>query len=416
MRDEQTQYFVGLDIGTSMIRCVVGTADPDDPSRPAVVGHGQSVNQGMRKGVVAHIEDVIEAINTAVSEAERVSGFDINQATININGGHVRGINSRGVIAISTANREIGDDDRLRVEEAATIVNLPPNREIIQVFAKNYRIDGQDNIKDPVGMHGVRLEVDTHIVTASTPNINTMYSMLDKTNITPAHITISGLAAAEAALSRQQKEAGTLVVDIGASTTNLAVIEDGEVQYIGVIPVGGIHLTNDLAIGLKTDLDIAEKIKIEHSTLVEKAKTGTIKVKHGKDQHQFSGEDVAMITEARMEELFELIDKELKKIHKAGRLPGGVVLVGGVSKTPGIVEFAKEKLQLPARLGRLQPLGGIVDTVSDQRYITAVGLMLLDMFLMPDKSGTNRRNGLPNDRVFGAVESVWGKIKKRVNR
>jgi len=412
MREQQTQYFVGLDVGTSTVRCIVGSADPNDPTKPAIIGHGSAPNQGMRKGVIAHLEDVVEAIGNALNEAERVSGFPIKNATVNINGSHVSGINSKGVIAISTANREITNEDRLRVEEAATIVSLPPNREIIQVFAKNYRIDGQDNIKDPVGMHGVRLEVDTHIVTAATPNINALHAALERSNVTPTHKTVSSLAAAEAVLSRQQKEAGTLLIDIGAGTTNLVVIEDGEVQYVGVLPVGGIHLTNDLAIGLKTDLDVAEKVKLEHAHLGEsKNKTSKIKVTLHKKDYSFDVEEVAMITEARMDELFELIEKELKRIQKARRLPGGVVIVGGVAKLPGIADYATEKLQLAARIGKLQPVGGLVDTVSDVRNTTAIGLMLLDMFLLPQESS---QIGAANDRVFGAVEGVWQKLKKKI--
>jgi len=411
MREQQTQHFVGLDIGTSTVRCVVGTADPDDPSKPAIVGHGSSPNRGMRKGVVAHIDDVVEAIGNALTEAERVSGFAIRSITVNVNGSHVSGINSKGVIAISTANREITQQDRARVEEAATIVSLPPNREIIQVFAKNYRIDGQDNIKDPVGMHGVRLEVDTHIVTASTPNVNALYAALERNNISVSHKTVSSLAAAEAVLHRQQKEAGTLLIDIGAGTTNLVVIEDGEVQYVGVLPVGGMHLTNDLAIGLKTDLDIAEKVKVEHATLESKAKHSSVKVKIQKHEHSFSGEEIAMITEARMEELFEIIDKELRRIHKARRLPGGVVIVGGVAALPGLAEFARDKLQLAARIGQLQPIGGLADTVAGTKFTTAVGLMLLDMFLMPQ---AHQVSGANNDRAFGAIEGILHKIKRKM--
>lgn len=412
MAEQQTEFFVGLDIGTSAVRCVVGTADPTDPSKPAIVGHGKAPNLGMRKGVIAHLEDVVEAASKALDEAERVSGFQIRAATVNINGAHVAGMNSRGVIAISTANREISPEDRLRVEEAATIVNLPPNREIIQVFAKNYRIDGQDNIKDPVGMHGVRLEVDTHIVTAATPNVNSVHAVLEQLHIHPAHKTVSSLAAAEAVLNRQQKEAGTLLLDIGAGTTNMVIVEDGEVQYVGVVPVGGIHLTNDLAIGLKTDLDVAEKIKVEHASLAsDKSKLKNVKVTHNKENFMFETEEIAMITEARMEELFELIEKELKRIHKSRRLPGGVVIVGGCAKLPGIAEFTTEKLQLAARVGKLNGVGGLADQVSDVSYTTAVGLMLLDMLLAPNQ---HYAPGAANDKVFGAVEGIFKRLKKRV--
>jgi cell division protein FtsA len=361
----------------------------------------------MRKGVIVHVDDVVEAVVQAVTEAERVSGVHIQSATVNINGSHVTGLDSRGVIAISTANREISADDRLRVEEAATIVQLPANREIIQVFAKNYRLDGQDNIKDPVGMQGVRLEVDTHIVTAATPNLRSLDLVLEKAHLTPAHHTVAGLAAAEAVLNRQQKESGTLLLDIGAGTTNLVVIEDGEVQYVSVLPIGGIHLTNDLAIGLKTDLDIAEAVKLQHATLEQNIRA-TARVEHEGKAHQFDMDDVRMITEARIEELFEYVDKELKKIHRSRKLPGGVVIVGGTAKLPGMAAFAKEKLQLAARIGALQPMSGLVDTVQDPQFTAAVGLMMLDMLLTPSP---DMAAGQPNSGVFRAVEGLFKRFK-----
>jgi cell division protein FtsA len=408
---EQTPHFVGLDIGTSTVRCVVGILDQQDTTKVSVIGHGSSPNMGMRKGVIAHIDDVAEAVIKAVNQAEQVSGVHIQSAMVNVNGSHVMGINSRGVVAISTANKEINEQDRARVEEAATIIKLPPNREIIQVYAKNYRIDGQDNIKDPVGMQGIRLEVDTHIVTAITSNLKNLDVMLEKARLQPGRYTVSSLAAAEAVLTRQQKESGTLLLDIGAGTTNMVVVEDGEIQHVGVIPVGSTFLTNDLAIGLKTDLDIAEAVKIQHAALGDKAKIGTVSVNVQKKNYIFDAEDVAMITEARVEELFELVDKELKKIHKSQKLPGGVVIVGGMAKLPGIAEFAKEKLQLAARVGRLQPIGGLVDTVADPTYASAVGLMLLDMLLQPSAGGGYAGSGDGN--VFGLVEGVLKKFKRK---
>lgn len=411
MRQEQeAAHYFGLDIGTSAVRCVVGMADRDDPTKPSVIGHGSAPNAGMRKGVIVHVEDVIEAVTHAITEAERVSGISMNSATVNINGVHVAGMNSKGVIAISGANREISPEDRLRVEEAATIVSLPPNREIIQVFAKNYRLDGQDNIKDPVGMQGIRLEVDTHIVTASTPNMRNLENVLEKSRINANHHTVGSLASAEAVLNRQQKESGTLLLDIGAGTTNMVVVEDGEVQHVAVLPVGGINITNDLAIGLKTDLDIAEKVKVEHASLEEKRSSlKQVKVDDGGKSHFFETELIYMITEARVEELLELVDKELKRIHRSRKLPGGVVIVGGTSKLPGIAEFAREKLQLAARTGELQPLGGIVDTVAGAEWTTAVGLMMLDMLLMPSSAVPT---GQPNPGVFRVVDGLLKKFKK----
>ncbi len=409
MRDKESQHYFGLDIGTSTVRCVVGMVDAADPSRLSIIGHGSSQNLGMRKGSIVHVDDVVDAIVQAVTEAERVSGIHIQSATVNVNGSHVSGIDSRGTIAISAANREIDTNDRLRVEEAATIVQLPPNREIIQVFAKNYRVDGQDNIKDPVGMHGIRLEVDTHIVAAASPNLRNLDSVLEKAKVYPAHRTVSSLAAAEAVLNRQQKESGTLLLDIGAGTTNMVVIEDGEVQHVAVLPIGGINITNDLAIGLKTDLDIAESVKVTSATLEGKQPTGSVLAEHEGKKYYFDASDVRLITEARVEELFEFVDKELKKIHRSRKLPGGVVIVGGTAKLPGIADFAKEQLQLAARLGSLQPMGGLVDTVQDTAYSAAVGLMILDMLLVPSNFAPT---GQPNSGVFGLVDGLLRKLKR----
>lgn len=406
---EAVQTYVGLDIGTSAVRCVVGIVDQQEAGHISVIGHGSAPNQGMRKGSVVHIDDVVDAVVRAVTEAERVSGHHIQQATVNINGSHVTGMDSRGVIAISGSNREITADDRMRVEEAATIVQLPANREIIQVFAKNYRLDGQDNIKDPLGMHGVRLEVDTHIVTAATPNLRNLDAVLEKARVAAAHHTVASLAAAEAVLTRQQKESGTLLLDIGAGTTNLVVIEDGEVQHVAVIPMGGMHITNDLAIGLRTDLDIAEQVKVEHASLEPGHKGGLIKVVHEDKEYEFVKSDVAMIAEARVDEILEFVDKELKKIHRSRKLPGGVVLVGGSSKLPGIAGFTREKLQLAARPGSLQPLGGLIDTVQDPSYTAAVGLMMLDMLLLPQDVVPT---GVPNSGVFGVIDGLLKRFKR----
>lgn len=408
MREQPPNHFIGLDIGTSTVRCVVGMLDEKE-GKPSIIGHGSSENKGMRKGVVIHINDVVEAINQAVSEAERVSGIQINSATVNVNGSHVVGINSRGVIAISAANREITNEDRLRVEEAATIVKLPPNREIVQVFAKNYRLDGQDYIKDPVGMQGVRLEVDTHIVTAATPNVRNLDLVLENAHIRASHHAVSSLAAAEAVLNRQQKEAGTVLLDIGAGTTNLIVLEDGEVQHVAVIPIGGLHVTNDLAIGLKCDLDVAEVVKLEHGGLGKHKKTNRLWVNVNKQRLDFDGSEVHMIIEARLEELFEYADKELRKIGRSRKLPGGVVLTGGTSKIPGIAEFAKDKMELAARIGKLEPIGGLQDTVAEPAFFTAVGLMILDMLLLPS---SGHASGEPNKGAFGLVEGLLKRFKR----
>ena len=407
MKPEQ---FVGLDIGTSTVRCVVGSFDPNGSNMPSIIGHGQSPNQGMRRGAVVHVEDVTNAIVQAVTEAERISGMTIKHATVNVNGSHVSGLNSEGVIAISAANREITVEDRLRVEEAATIVSLPPNREIVQFFAKNYSLDGQRNIKDPVGMHGVRLEVDAHIVTAASPNLRNLDMALEKADIQPTHHTVSGLAAAEAVLTRQQKEAGTALIDIGAGTTNVIVFEDGEVQYVAVVPIGGQHITNDLAIGLKTDLDIAEEVKIQHASVRPGVRKNDVTIKINGKSNVFSFEEISVIVEARVDELLEYVDKELQKIKRSRKLPGGIVITGGSAKLPGLDEFAKEKLQLPARVGKLQNIGGLADTVADPSFVTVVGLMLLDMLLLPSLPPNSGNRSAQKASAF--LGNIFSRLKK----
>jgi cell division protein FtsA len=335
MSENQLQYFVGLDIGTTAVRCVVGELG-SDASIPTVIGFSRVENTGMRKGMVA----------------------------------------------ISSIDRQISLEDRMRVEEAATVVQLPPNKEIIQVFAKNYRLDGQENIKDPVGMHGVRLEVDTHIVVASTPALKSLEQALERAELRASHRTITSLAAGEATLDRKQKESGVCILDIGAATTNLLVIEDGEVEHVAVIPMGGTHVTNDLAIGLKTELGIAELIKLKHASLSKGSIGETSFVVKG-EEFRFDREMMRMIVEARVEEILEYADKELKRIHRSRKLPGGIVLVGGTSKLPGLVELTKDVMELPARVGHFKHISRVVDGMDEHEFGPAVGLMLLDMYLGP---------------------------------
>jgi len=259
-------------------------------------------------------------------------------------------------------------------------------------------------------MHGVRLEVDTHIVTAATPNLRNLDMALEKAQVIGHNHTLSSLAAAEAVMDRQQKEAGTLLLDIGAGTTNVLVLEDGEVQHVAVLPIGSMHITNDLAIGLRTDLDVAEAVKVKFATLDSKALKRDIRLKmHDKD-HIFKAEEVAMITEARVEELLEYVQKELTRIHRAHKLPGGVVIVGGAAKLPGIAEFTKEKLQLAARIGKLHGVSGLVDTVSDPEYAAAVGLMILDMLLVPEAAPAG--GGKTSDRALKLVDNLLNRFRR----
>lgn len=400
---KSNEYFVGLDIGTSKVRCVVGTIDQDsDTTQISVVGAGTAPNHGMRKGTVVHADEVANAIGAALEEAERVSGINIKDATVLVNGAHVASQSSRGVVAISGAGRQISDEDRQRVEEAATVIQMPANREIIQVFAKNYRIDGQDNIKDPVGMQGVRLEVDALIIGASSPILRNLDYALERSGVNPKNRVAAGLAAAESVLDRTQKESGTAVVDIGAGTTNIAILEEGEIEHVAVLPVGSQHITNDLAIGLKIDLEIAEKIKCKYARL-DNDTSEEIDV----SGVTYDRELVHLIVESRVDELLELVEKEFARVKKAKKLPGGVVFVGGGANLPGLADFAKEKLELPAKIGTVKGVSGLHDIVSSPEHATAVGLMMLDALLSGSGTGSQQSQ---------ASSGVFGKLKKSIFR
>jgi len=262
-------------------------------------------------------------------------------------------------------------------------------------------------------MHGVRLEVDTHIVVASTPALKSLEQVFDRAQLHPAHRTVTSLAAAEAILDRKQRDSGVAVLDIGAATTNMVVIEDGEVEHVAVIPMGGTHITNDLAIGLKSDLDVAELVKLKHASLNPVGKGELSFVKDG-ETLRFDKEMMRIIVEARVEEILEFVDKELKSIRRSRKLPGGVVFTGGTAKLPGLVDCAKEVLELPARVGQWGHINKVVDGLDEQIYAPAVGLMLLDMLLGPAERHTFSENqpGILQS-VNVSINSLIGRFRRR---
>lgn len=370
---------VGLDIGTTTVRCVVGHLDGTSPSA-TIVGVGSAPNGGMRKGMVVNIVNTAQAIDRALDEAERMSGHQIEAATVNINGAHIMAMSSKGVVAVNSPNHEIAEDDLARAEEAATVVQLPANREILQVTPRNYKLDDQDNIKDPLGMSGIRLEVDAHVITALGPHVKNLLKSVEMTHTVVKKLLVSGLAAAKAVLTPQQMENGVALVDIGGTTTSVVVFEEGDLQHVAVLPMGSVNITNDLAIGLRTDLDVAEAIKLKHASAVSGGKDApkTIEYTHAKEKLEFNTKDIEMVVSARLDEIFELVDKELHSIDKSGRLPGGVVLTGGGANLQGLSEYAKEKLRLPVRLAQFGGFSGMSDKAAKPEFATALGLMLAD--------------------------------------
>jgi cell division protein FtsA len=377
---ESMRFAVGIDIGTTRVRCVIGHLDGSNPA-PTIVGVGSAPNNGLRKGVVVNIVNTAQAIDRALDEAERMSGHQVNAASININGSHIMAMSSKGVIAVNSQNPEITEDDLLRAQEAATVVQLPANREILQVTPRNYQLDGQENIKDPLGMSGVRLEVDAHVITALGPHVKNLLKSLEMTQTAVDHVLVSGLAAAKAVLSQQQMENGVAVVDLGGTTTNIVVFEEGDLQHVAVLPMGSVNITNDLAIGLRTDLDVAEAVKLQHASAMPAGKDAPKKFefKHDEVAHEFATKDLDMIVGARLDEIFELIDKELASIDRSGKLPGGIVITGGGANLKGLAEYAKHKLRLPVRLARMDGFKGVSDRIANPEYAGALGLMVADM-------------------------------------
>lgn len=388
----KNKYVVGIDIGTGTVKVVVGSLAPNENGdfvgvAPTIIGVGVQPNLGMRKGVIVDINKVCEAVDQALADAEKMSGIHVDAATVSINGMNIAGMSSRGVIAVNSNNGVITQDEINRVLEAATIVKLAPNRVILNTEARTFKVDNQDGIRDPIDMSGVRLEVDAYVITALMPQLRNIEQVLAQLELTPHKPYVpSGLAAARIALSDQQRENGALLVEIGHSTTTMVVYEEGDIIDIKVFPVGSNNITTDLAVGLKTDLDIAEQVKVQHAVAAPELRRGNesvvaVKVMTPGGEPKrigFKAEVVDTIVEARLEELFELINKELKRIKKAANLPGGLVLTGGGANLRGIADYAKRALQMNARVYKPQGYKDVSKRIASPSFVTAVGLMEID--------------------------------------
>ncbi len=404
----QEQTYIGLDIGSTKVCCIVGLHEEGSPT-PSVIGVGIAPTNGMRRGVVVDIEETVSSITAAVDEAERISGIAIDRATISIDGANVTSMNSKGVIAVGRADQEITVEDLHRAEEAATAVHLPPNREILQVFPRSYTVDGQVNIKDPVGMNGVRLEVETHIITGATPAIKNLNRSIYQAGIDIEGQVLVPLAAARAVLSKRQKELGVALVDIGGGTTGVAVYEEGDVLYSSVLPVGSSHITNDLAIGLRTNVDIAEKIKLRYAKADHHKSGGTEKIRIEElegDEVLVSRRELNKIVGARLDEIFQMVRAELRQASKDVMLPAGIVLTGGGAKLEGIEEYARESLKLPVIIGKPEGLSGMIDKISDPAFAAPVGLMLENIGYTGSTDRTNAKLGATVDKIKQTLRNL----------
>lgn len=416
----ENRYAVGIDIGTSAVRVVIGSlptgdqaqGDIDQSPEITIVGVGSQPTQGMRKGTVVDINKVAIAVDKAIGSAEMMSGLNVEEAVVSVNGTHIEGMSSKGLITVDQS-RPIGPAEVDRVVDAAAKVKMSSNREIINVTPHTFTVDSQEGVRDPIDMSGVRLESDVYMVTAMTPHIKNLDQVAEKAMLKPIRpYSPAGLAAANIALTDRQKENGCIMVDIGHSTTNLVVYEEGDVIDIKVLPVGSNNITTDLAVGLQTDLDIAERIKVEHAVASPQLRRGnepTVAIRIGNGQVQkkleFQTELIDEIVEARLSELFDLINRELRRIKRQANLPGGAVLTGGGANLRGIVDFAKVALQMNASAFKPHGYKGVTDQIKNPSWTTALGLLEFSI-----DAGVNMGGAEPaKSGLLNKIASLFGR-------
>lgn len=375
---QKEEIYVGLDIGSSKITAVVAKREGEE--HLSVIGVGNSHMTGLKKGVVTEIEETVSGISEAVEIAERMAGIDIGNASVSVNGSSISSINSTGVVAVGRADKEITADDICRAEEASQAIQMPPNKEVLHIFPRVFKVDDQEGIKDPIGMSGIRLEVETHIVTVGSQPSKNLHQVMAQAGIRIDDEIAAPLASAKAVAQKRQMDLGCVVIDIGANTTGIVVYEDGEVCYTHVLPIGGTHITNDIAIGLRTSIDIAEKVKVKYGHAYRKGVSEKTKIDLSeidiKEEGTITQRHVAEIVEARVEEIFGMVREKLIEIEREALLPAGAIVTGGTANLPGIEEKAKESLKLPAEVGKPHNLFGLTEKVYEPEMSAVVGLML----------------------------------------
>ena len=375
MSARRDNLIVGLDIGTTKICAIVGNLTEEGID---IVGIGTSPSKGLRKGVVINIESTVSAIKKAIEEAELMAGCEIKSVYAGIAGGHIKGFNSQGVIAIK--NREVSPEDVKRVIEAAKAIAIPMDREVIHILPQEFIIDDQDGIREPLGMRGVRLEAKVHIVTGAVASAQNIVKSCNRAGLEVADIVLEQLSSSEAVLSADEKELGVALVDIGGGTTDIAIFVDGAIKHTSVLSLGGNHLTNDIAVGLRTPMAEAERIKQKYgcclSSLVGKDETIEVPSVGGRKPRVLSRQLLCEILEPRVEEIFTLVNREIVKSGLEDMIASGVVITGGSTILEGMPELAEQIFNLPVRRGLPQRIGGLIDVVNSPVYATGVGLVV----------------------------------------
>jgi cell division protein FtsA len=380
----------GIDIGSSKIATVVGM-NSSETNELKIIGFNTTVARGVRKGLVVDIKEATKAVEDSVEKAERMAGHKIDKAFIAVGGPHISSLNSHGIVAVSNPQGEISEEDVARVVEAAKAINLSSIRRIIEVIPRDYIVDGQSGIKNPIGMSGVRLEVETHIITALTTNLRNQERILEDLGIENQGFVFSGLASAEAVLTNTEKELGVVLVDIGGGKIDLSIYVDGALSYSSSIPIGARHISNDIAVGLRVSLDSAEKIKIflsknlnmNSAASIGKKKTPQINLNELDLPENLTEVSLKTLVDGivapRLEEIFKLIFEEIEKSGFGQQIPSGLVISGGGALTIGMLETGKRVVGLPIRIGFPEKISGLVDEILDPQYSTTVGLLLYGM-------------------------------------
>ena len=392
----------GIDIGNSQVKVVIAKIDRDTLGAE-ILGVGSAISNGLRRGMVVDMEETIDNIKTAVQRAEAMAGTSIKRAYLAVNGLHIKTQSSRGVIAVSRADGEISQNDIDRVLQAASVVSLPANREVIHVIPRNYIVDGTEYVKNPLGMKGVRLEAEVFIIDGLSPYLRNIAKCLNENNIEVAGLVFAPLASALSVLDKNQKEYGVLNLDFGGGTSTLTVFEEADLLHSVVLPIGSKHITSDLAVALRTSMDVAERVKIEHGATSEGEdlrKRGNIDLSELMSEKDFimPRKQLIRVVDARAQELLEMVANELKKISK-GMLPAGVVLSGGGANLPGLAAMVKDKLRLSVKVATPLNLAGVADNLDDPSFAVAAGLITWGIDeefngIKGSKSGKFNGNGL----------------------
>lgn len=381
----KTKVVSAVDIGSSKTVALISQVSVDPATYETkinIVGAASSETKGVKKGQIVDIEAAVESTINAVEAAERMAGYNLDMAFVAVSGGHVMSQNSTGVVAISDPSGEISHDDVARVLDAAKAISVPTSREVVHVLPRNFTVDGEGGVKDPVGMSGVRLEVDTHIITASSAALKNLGKAVNEVGVDINEMVFSGIASAESVLTETEKELGCLLIDIGGGTTSVCAFIDGAISYSAAIPVGAKNVTNDLAIGLRVTLDSAEKIKL---ALSEKGRERKEKEEDAIDLTDLGATEakkvsrrtlVEGIIRPRLNEIFTMVRLDLERNGLINRIPSGAVITGGGALTVGVEESAKRTLSLPVRVGVPSGVGGLIDDIINPAYSTSVGLIL----------------------------------------